>query len=168
MEQHVEHKMRVNIPAKQIWEVLGDFSSIERFAMTVKKSPILAGKHSGLGAKRKCEFYDGKSVVEEIIDYEDGKGFKLVLTEHPMPLKTFYAEMKVIEIDANSSEIMMSMDFVAKGGPFGWLMGYFMMRPMMKGIIEKILTGLAYHSATGRVVRNELPSQDTLTLALSN
>ena len=72
MAHHVEVKMRVNIPAMKVWEVLGDFSSIERFSTAVEKSPILDGISSGLGTKRKCDFYDGSSVIEEIIDYQEG------------------------------------------------------------------------------------------------
>lgn len=167
MAQRVEVKMRVNFPAKKVWEVLGDFSSIERFSPNVKKSPILGEKSSGLGTKRKCDFYDGTSVIEEIIDYQDGKSFKVELTEFSMPLKSLYAEMKVEGVDANASDISMSMDFVVKGGPFGWLMGFFMIRPMMKGIIKKVLTGLAYNSATGKLVGEKLPSKEELSLALS-
>lgn len=168
MVQHVEYTMRVNIPAKKVWEVLEDFSSIERFSPAVKKSPIMEGKASGLGAKRHCEFYDGTSVVEEIIDYEEGKGFQVELTEYSMPLKSLTAKMKVEKVNASVSDISMSMDFVVKGGPFGWLMGFMMMRPMMKGVIKKILTGLAYHSATKKIVGQELPPPDSFSLALSN
>ena len=167
MAFHVEDKIRVNIPAKTVWEVLGDFSSIERFSTAVEKSPILDGISSGLGTKRKCDFYDGSSVIEEIIDYQEGKCFKIEVTEYSMPLKSLYAEMKVEEVDANASEISMSMEFVVKGGPFQWLMGFFMMRPMMKGIIKETLTGLAYNSATGKPVGNKLPAKEDLSLVFN-
>ncbi len=164
MAQHVEQKMRVNVPASKIWEVLDDFSSIERFSPTVKKSPLLDGQPSGLGTKRLCEFHDGTSVVEEIIQYDKGEGFKVELTEYALPLKSLIAEMRVKKVDSNTSEISMGMDFVVKGGPIGWLMGFFMMRPMMKGVLKKVLTGLAYHSATGKTVGKELPMRESLLL----
>ena len=166
MAHHVEVKMRVNIPAMKVWEVLGDFSSIERFSTAVEKSPILDGISSGLGTKRKCDFYDGSSVIEEIIDYQEGKSFKVELTEYSMPLKSLFAEMKVEEVDATASDISMSMDFVVKGGLFGWFMGFSMMRPMMKGIIKKTLTGLAYHSTTEKLVGKKLPSKEAVSLAV--
>ena len=167
MAHHVEDKLRVNLPAQKVWEVLGDFSSIERFSTAVERSPILEGKRSGLGTKRKCDFYDGTSVIEEIIDYQEGKSFKIKVTEYSMPLKSLYAEMKVEGVDANASDISMSMEFVAKGGLFGWFMGYFKMRPMMQRIIKETLTGLAYNSATGKLVGNKLPSKVDLSLAFN-
>lgn len=168
MAHHVENKMRVNVPANKVWEVLEDFSSVEKYAFSVDKSPLLEGKSSGLGTKRKCDFYDGTSVVEEIIGYQKGKGFKVELSEYSMPVKSLVAGMKVEEVDAKTSDISMEMDFVVKGGPFGWLMGFFMMRPMLRGVAKKVLTGLAYHSATGKIIGKSLPSKEDLSLALNS
>ena len=167
MAHHVEYKMRVNIPSKKVWEVLEDFSSVERFSDAVETSPLLDGKSSGLGTKRKCTFYDGSSIVEEIVDYEEGKSLKMEVSEYSMPLKSLHAVMKVEAVDAKTSDISMSMEYVVKGGPLGWIMGFFMMRPMMKGVIKKTLTGLAYHSATGKLLGNKLPSKEDLSLALN-
>ena len=44
MAHHVEDTLSVNVPAKEVWEVLEDFSSIERFASTVETSPIVNDK----------------------------------------------------------------------------------------------------------------------------
>ena len=168
MAHHVENTVRFNVPAKKVWEVLNDFGGIEKFSPTVESSPIVNGKDSGLGAKRHCTFYDGSSVVEEIVEYQEGQSITIALSEYSMPLKSAIANMKVASVDANTSDLTMSMDFVVKGGPFGWLMGFFMMRSMMKGIFKKVLYGLAYHSATGKTVGNKLPSEQELSLALGD
>ncbi len=162
MTHHTEKALKVNVPAAKIWQVLEDFSSVERFATTIKTSPIVNDKNSGLGAKRLCTFNDGSSLVEEIIDFQEGQGFKMVLSEFSLPLKSMHSEMGVKEIDANSSVIYMSSDFVVKGGPFGWLMGYLIMRPMMKGVFRKLLSGLAYHCVTGKLIGEKLPPNEEL------
>jgi len=162
MVHHVENTLRVNVPAEKIWEVLNNFSSVEKFATTIKSSPIVGDKNTGLGAKRLCTFNDGTSLIEEIVDYQEGQGFKMELSEFSLPLKSMLAEMKVKKVDANTSDIFMASDFVVKGGPFGWLMGSLLMRPMMKGVFKKLLSGLAYYSATGKEIEGKLPSQDEL------
>ncbi|KGJ90941.1 SRPBCC family protein [Colwellia psychrerythraea] len=163
MAHHTENTIKVNIPAAQIWQVLADFSSVERFATTIKTSPIVGDINSGLGAKRLCTFNDGSSLVEEIIDFQDGQGFKMELSEFSLPLKSMFAEMGVKEIDANTSELYMSADFVVKGGPLGSLMGHLIMRPVMKGVFKKLLTGLAYHCVTGKRVEEKLPANNELS-----
>jgi len=162
MAHHTENTIKVNIPAAQIWQVLADFSSVEKFATTIKSSPIVSDIKSGLGTKRLCTFNDDSSLVEEIIEYQEGQGFKMELSEFSLPLKSMFAEMRVKEIDANTSELYMSADFVVKGGALGSLMGHLIMRPVMKGVFKKLLTGLAYYCVTGKLVAEKLPDNDEL------
>ncbi len=152
MTHHIEKEIKVNVPAEIIWQVLEDFSSVDNFAATTKASPIVNDISSGLGAKRRCTFNDGSSLVEEIIDFQDRQGFTMALSEFSLPLKSMQAEMGVKAIDADSSEIYMSSVFIVKAGPLGWLMGYLIMRPMMKGIFKKLMSGLAYYCMTGKRV----------------
>lgn len=168
MTHHVEKSIKVNVPAEKIWQVLQDFSSVEKFAITIKSSPIVNGINSGLGAKRLCTFNDGSSLVEEIVDFQEGQGFKMVLSEFSLPLKSMQAGMGVKEIDANSSEIYMSCDFVVKAGPLGWLLGHLIMRPVMKGVFNKLLSGLAYHSVTGENIDDKLPPNAELDKIILN
>lgn len=168
MTHHVSKSLRVNVPSEKIWEVLNDFSSVERFATTIKSSPIVGDKKSGLGAKRLCTFENDSSLVEEIIDYQEGRSIKVEISDFALPLKSMHAEMGVEKIDANSSEIFWSADFVVKWGPIGWLLGFLAMRPVMKGVFTKLLSGLAYHAATGEALGSALPSEDQLKLAIGS
>jgi len=80
-----------------------------------------------------------------------------------MPLKSMQSQMRVKAIDAQTSEIFMSADFVVKGGPLGWVMGALLMRPMMKGVFTKLMTGLAYYCETGNVIEGKMPSKQALS-----
>jgi len=163
MAHHVEKSIKVNIPAAKIWQVLQDFSSVEKFAMTITTSPVIGEIRSGLGAKRLCTFNDGSSLVEEIIEYQEGQSFTMELSEFKLPLKSMRAQMGVKTLNANSSEIYMSADFVVKAGPLGWLMGSLIMRPVMKGVFSKLLNGLAFHCVTGERVGEKMPASERLT-----
>ena len=162
MTHHTENKITVNVPASKIWNVLEDFSSVEKFAVSIKSSPIVGEINSGLGAKRLCTFQNGSSLVEEIIDFQDKAGYRMKLSDHKLPLKSMYAQMHVRQIDEKRSEISMSADFVVKMGPIGWLMGYFMIRPVMKSTFKTLMTGLAYYAATGESIKEKLPSKQIL------
>ena len=168
MAHYTEKKIRVNVSAKEIWQILEDFSSVEKFAATIKTSPIINGVNSGLGSKRLCTFNDGSSLVEEITDYQEGKGYKMILSEYSLPLKSMNSEIMVKEIDANTSELYMSSSFVVKGGPLGWLMGSLIMRPIMKGAFNKVMTGLAYYCVTGNLISDKMPSKEELSKIVIN
>lgn len=167
MAHHIEEKVRVNLPATTVWSVLDDFGGIERYAPTIKRSPILTDHPTGLGARRKCEFYAGGSLIEEIVDYKDGRSLTVELTEHGMPVKTMVAKMEVTPVDDDKSEVSMSLDYVVKGGPLGWVLGSLILGPMMKGAFKKVMAGWAYHSATGNVVADKLPPAQELAMVIA-
>ena len=168
MAHHTEATLKVRVPKQKIWQVMEDFSSVEKFATTIKSSPIVGDINSGMGAKRLCTFNDGSSLVEEIVDFQDGQGFTMELSEYSLPLKSMQAEMKVTELDENSCEIYMSSDFVVKAGPLGWLMGQLIMQPVMKGVFKKLMSGLAYHCVTGERIDEKLPPKDKLDKIILN
>ena len=162
MKHSVNQSLNVNVPAEKIWEVLGDYTSLENYASTVKSSSIVGDISSGLGAKRENTFYDGSSLVEEITRYQEGLGYKMKLSEFSFPLKYMNAEVGIKAIDSKSCTLSMSTDFVVKAGPLGWLMGLFIMRPMMKSIFKKQMNCLAYYCVTNQKINDKLPADDDL------
>ena len=167
MTHHITKSLKVNVPSEEIWKVLEDFSSVEKFATTIQSSPIKGDIKTGLGAKRLCTFKDGSSLVEEITEFHEGKGYKMALSEHSLPLKFMNSEMGVRKIDANQSELYMNCDFEVKGGPLGWLLGTLLMGPMMKSVFTKLMSGLAHYTATGEEIGEKLPSKETLSKVLT-
>lgn len=165
MAHHITHTIRVDASASKIWQVLGDFSSIERTSHAVEFSPILTEIKQGVGTKRKCHFYDKKSVVEEIVRYDEGHSFSMVLSEFSMPMKSIEAEFSVKAVSENSCDITMSMAFVVKGGLLGWVMGALLLKPVLKKkVLKNELIGLAYHTISGKSVGQTMPESDELKL----
>ncbi len=167
MKQHVEKSMKFNIPASSIWNTLENFGGIDKYAPTIRSSSIVGVQQTGLGAKRRCTFTDGSSLVETIIKYEEGEGYRMELSEYSFPLKYMFADIYVKPVDEKTSQVTMSTDFLVKAGPLGWLMGFFLMRPVMKGAFGKVMSGLAYYSETGEAVGGKLPDNVMLEKLIS-
>lgn len=56
-----------------MWETLADFGNVHLFHTMVERSRLIGGRQCGLGAKRTCEFYDGRGrVEEEITGWQEG------------------------------------------------------------------------------------------------
>ncbi len=167
MEHTVGTSVRINASAEKVWQILDDFGDVDQFSIGVKRSPIIGDKTSGLGAKRHCVFYDDSSLVEEIIEYEAHKRLKVSLDEPPKPMKAMCAGFVVTSINETQCEVAMHMDFVMKLGPLGALVGLVMMRPVMRGVQKKLLTGLAYYAVTGKALDNTLPPRVELEKAFA-
>lgn len=163
MSHHIEVTKRFNVPAEKVWQALADWGNVDKWHFSVATSPIIDDKTFGLGAKRTCNFYDGSSVVEEIVEYKEGESFIVEISEFSMPLKTLMAGTRVKAIDKNTCDITIDMDFFVKGGSIGRLMGAVLVKPMMKGVTKKLLDGLAYHAATDKLIGKKMPSQQELS-----
>ena len=62
----------VNAPSQRVLEVISNFGNVHAFHPMVDRGDMLNGKDRGFRAKRRCNFYDNTSVVEEITEWIDG------------------------------------------------------------------------------------------------
>jgi len=157
MPLHVERTISANVEAARIWNVLKDFANVQNYSAAVRTSPLLEGPRYGLGTRRRCSLHDATSVVEEIVEFSEGQGFRVRLSEFSMPMRTLEAVMRVRSTGAGSSEITMGLDFEPKGGLLGRILGNVMMKPMLRKMILGNLRGLAYFASTGIPVDRKLP-----------
>jgi len=163
MALNIKNTIRVNLPHNQVWEVLKNFGDLDKYAPTIMSSPILNDKNSGVGSIRKCIFFNDSDMTEEITEFQEGRGYKIKITEHQMPfVSDNFEEIYVERIDDNTSEINMLVNFDMSGGPLGWLVGSFMLKPMMSSVTMKIIKGLAYYAKTGNEISDKLPEKGEL------
>ena len=143
---------RISLPAREVWRHLADFSGVARYHPFVETADQLSENNDGVGARRKCNFYDGNSVVERVIEWEQGRRQRIELSEISMPMKRAVAEFNLVQRGERETEVTMSMNFTPKFGPMGALMGVMMMKPMMRKMFGGILQGLEHHARTGEII----------------
>ncbi len=141
---HHERTLDIDAAPEAVWAVLGRFMHIDEFAPLVKSVDALTDGKDGTGSKRRCNFDDGTSVVEEVTEWVDNRSYRVRLSElTAMPLHEAQAELAVEPIDGGRSIVTWGMDYRVKFGPFGWLLGQTMMKLMMGKILDGNLKGLA-------------------------
>lgn len=136
----------------RVWEALADYQNIHRFHPSVETVDQLSSEDRGVGAVRRCNFYDGTSIVEQITDWQEGRSLTVELSEFNFPFKAAKARISARPDGDDRTEVTFEMEIAPKYGPLGWLMTNVMMRPMMKGMFGKILAGLELHARTGELV----------------
>ena len=150
---HVHVDRVIDRPADAVWAILDDFGSVFRYHPLVKKSEIINGIGSGLGAGRVCHFEDGNTIREEITAYEPGRGYEVEIVDPgKFPLKRAVAHLSVEPLGDARSRVGFDMDFRPKFGPLGWIMGKTLMVPKFRKILGLVLEGLETHLRTGEVV----------------
>jgi carbon monoxide dehydrogenase subunit G len=141
---HYERTLEIDAAPDAVWAVLSRFMHIDEFAPLVKSVDALTGGEDGIGSKRRNNFDNGTSVVEEVTEWKTNRSYRVRLSEMAaMPLHEAYADISVEPIDSGHSRVMWGMDYRVKFGPFGWLLGQTMMKMMMGKILDGNLKGLA-------------------------
>ena len=142
----------VDAPASRVWAALADFSGVHRFHPYVQKSPLLSEQNGGVGAMRRCDFYDGNHIVERVSAWNEGHSLKIDIVEGSMPLVRAQGEMAVEPIDEQRSRVHFKMDYTPKFGAVGKMMDALMMRRQFNKLAGEVLDGLQTHLQTGAIV----------------
>lgn len=140
---HLQRTMTINASSEAVWHVLARFMHIDEFAPKIRSVDALTEWHSGIGARRRCVFEDGNSVVEEVTEWQDNRMYRVRLSEiEPLPLMEAFAELSIQPKGASQTKVVWSVDYKMKFGPLGWLMGQTVMRMATSKIVDGNLKGL--------------------------
>ncbi len=153
---HHERILEIEAAPDAVWAVIERFMQIDEFAPLVTSVDPLTGGEDGMGSKRRCNFDNGNSMVEEVIDWEPNRGYRVRASEmEPMPLREALAELSVAPLNDDRSKVTWSMDYRVKYGPFGWLLGQTVMKSMMGKVLDGNLKGLAEKVRSNRAAAGE-------------
>jgi len=141
----------IHAPADQVWQVIGNYNQVQVFHPFVQSADQLSEESCGLGATRRCNLYNGSSVVEKIIEWKEGSSFTVQATASS-PFKEVMGGMHVESIDANTSKVTVNTSYKTKWGPVGMLMDLFMLRMGMNYALNNVLKGLQHHVETGETI----------------
>ena len=141
---HFERNLEIDATPDAVWAMLGNFMHIDEFAPEIVSVDALTDGEDGIGSKRRNNFENGTSLVEEVTEWEPKRRYRVQLSEmSSMPLHEAYSAMSVEPTDNGRSIVTWDMDYRVKFGLFGWLLGQTMMKMMMGKILDGNLKGLA-------------------------
>jgi ribosome-associated toxin RatA of RatAB toxin-antitoxin module len=150
--QHARATRIIHAPPATLWPLIADVTAINRWSSAVASVDLLSDEACGLGAARRCNFYDGSSVREDIIELDETKRVRLKLSEFSVPMKRLEAEISLRKIGDDDTEASFEMFYEVKWGIVGLLMGATVVRRMMGKVASGSLAGLNHHATTGETV----------------
>jgi uncharacterized protein YndB with AHSA1/START domain len=143
----------IGAPVATVWNAIDDFGNVYRFHPDLEHSESINATTTGEGAQRQCDFYDGGTIREEVVEsVPEQRQVTNVFDLGSFPLKEMVGDFGLEPIDESSTEVTFTMSFVPKYGPVGWLLATLMMKSQFRGIAEGILAGLDTHLQTGEIV----------------
>jgi len=150
--QHARATRIIHAAPATLWPLIADVTTIDRWSSAVDTVDLLSEKPMGLGAARRCNFYDGSSVREDIVELEETKRVRLRLSEFSVPMKRLEAEISIRPLGEGQSEVSFEMYYEVKWGVLGKMMGATVVRRMMSKVASSSLAGLDHHVSTGEII----------------
>ena len=149
---HHERSLEIDARPETIWAILSRFMHIYEFAPQVVSVDALTTGKNGVGSKRRCHFENGASLTEEVTDWNDGRGYRVRLSEMTaMPLIEAQAAIVIEPLADDRSRVIWNMDYRMKYGPLGWLVGQTLLKAMMGRVLDSNLNALAEKVHTDRI-----------------
>lgn len=157
-------KRIINADIDTIWSHIEDVTLIENWHPGVDNTEQLSVNKIGVGAIRRCNFYDGSEAVEEIISVTDNYQIKINIREFKAPMSRFISTWQLVKTKQGKTEITVVTEYKMKFGLVGRIMDKLFIRHKMPKLFDKVLAGLDHHVITGQ--RIEKGFNDT-TMATS-
>ena len=142
----------VNASLDDAWEAISNVGRVENWHPGVKRSPVLTPEPTGIGAQRRCDMFDGTSVVETITALKDREMVQVELSEFPMPFDRASILIRLQELGPEQVEIKLECDFDVNDG-----LDAEMLKPTMNQTFAHILDGLDQHLVTGERIDDPSP-----------
>ncbi|MCT4609229.1 MAG: SRPBCC family protein [Pelagimonas sp.] len=71
---HYERSLTIDATPDALWQVLSRYMYIDEFAPQITSADALTDGEVGVGSKRRNNFANGTSVVEEVTTWKPGRG----------------------------------------------------------------------------------------------
>ena len=146
----IKSEIRINASKEKVWEVLGDFGGVSKWAPTVAKSFSTTTATEGVGCERKCEIPGFGNVSERITEWDEGTRIKYAV-DGLGPIKSAASEFS-IRREGEDTLATMTVNFQMKFGLIGALMERLMVRRKISKQAQITLAGLKHHVETGEIV----------------
>jgi hypothetical protein len=150
---HIEHTIEIDAPIDLVWGKISNLADIQNWTKAVKESHFHTELERGIGAGRTCDVVGFGTLVENVLEWDEGKSFNLSLEGLPFFVKEASGGWRLEELGPNRTRGITSIDVKTRFWPIGALLERFVLGPQfhktvkgaqrefktyIEGIVEKL------------------------------
>jgi len=133
---HVEHIVEIDAPIDLVWDKISNLADIQNWTKAVKESHFHTKIERGLGAGRTCDVPGFGTLVENVLEWDEGKSFRLSLEGLPFFIKEASGGWRLEELGPNRTRGVTFIDLKTRFWPIGALMERFALSPQFNKTIK--------------------------------
>lgn len=139
----------------KIWPLIEDITLIDTWHPGVETTDQLSDNAIGMGAVRRCNFYNGNQAVEEVIALDKNYRIQINIREFKAPMKHFISTWQLTKMSDGATQVSITTEYQMKFGVIGKIMDHLMIKPKMPKLIDRVLAGLDHHVMSGKRINQD-------------
>ncbi len=133
---HIEHTIEIDAPIDLVWSKISDLADVQNWTKAVKESHYHTKIERGIGAGRTCDVPGFGTLVENVLEWDEGKSFRLSLEGLPFFIKEASGGWRLEELGPNRTRGITSIDLKTRFWPIGALLEKFALGPQFRKTIK--------------------------------
>ncbi len=133
---HIEHTIEIDASIDLVWSKISDLADIQNWIKAVKESHVHTEKERDIGAGRTCDVQGLGTLVENVLDWDEGKSFRLSLEGLPFFIKEASGGWRLEELGPDRTRGITSIDVKTRFGPIGALLEKFALGPQFHKTVK--------------------------------
>ncbi len=148
----IAKQVSIDAPLNTVWQVLADYSGVEKWAPTVTQSRASSEVKRGVGAKRILSTTSGEDAEEVVVEWNEGHDFTFEIPDGLASIVRVLRETWSVEPASKGAVVAVLMDYQLKDGIVNSIVDWLVVRRALRRILVLNLAGLKYHIETGETV----------------
>ncbi|MCG8671166.1 MAG: SRPBCC family protein [Pseudomonadales bacterium] len=145
-------QININLPKEKAWEKLQDFSLAHNYVPGIIKTEITTDKRNGLGASRKVYQSSTRALDETIVEWNEGKGFKIKLHKGPKdaPFKDAHFIYELADGPNNTTNLTTTMSYQPPLAGFGRFLDKAFLNKIISNVIQEVALSMKLYYETSK------------------
>jgi uncharacterized membrane protein len=133
---HIEHIIEIDAPIDLVWSKISNLADVQNWTKAVKESHFHTEIERGIGAGRTCDVPGFGTLVENVLDWDEGKSIRLSLEGLPFVIKEASGGWRLEELGPNRTRAVTSIDLKTRFWPIGALLEKFALGPQFNKTVK--------------------------------
>ncbi len=153
----ITKRVKIDVSAARVWEVLADFGNVKPWGPTVVDSYIVdkSKKNKRVGTMRVLRYTSKKEIEEVVTAWQERKGFTVEFPHSGGAIKSFSQEW-ALEGNKDEGVVTVNVRSEMKWGFLGRVLEFFMFKKHFSRELTLALAGLKHYVETNEEVDSKM------------
>lgn len=119
---HIEHSFEIDAPIGLVWDKISDLADIDTWTDTVNEAHYHTEIQRGVGAGRTCDVKGFGTLVENVLEWDEGTGFRLSLEGMPFFIDEASGGWRLEDLAPGRTRATTFIDMKTRFWPLGAMM----------------------------------------------